>query len=159
MLRLMLDDPLFAACRTLRWVCCGGEAMPPDLPRRLLDQLDVELYNLYGPTEAAVDSTWWTCRRGDPRPAVPIGRPIANVQAYVLDAQRPAGRPGRAGRAVHRRCGAGARLLERPGPDGRAIRCRTRSTPRPAPGSTGRATAADGWPTERSSSWDGWTSR
>ena len=55
-LRLMLDDPLFAACRTLRWVCCGGEAMPPDLPRRLLDQLDVDLYNLYGPTEAAVDS-------------------------------------------------------------------------------------------------------
>ena len=54
------------ACRTLRWVCCGGEAMPPDLPARLFDVLDVELYNLYGPTEAAVDATWWACRRGGP---------------------------------------------------------------------------------------------
>ncbi len=96
-LRLMLDDPLFAACRTLRWVCCGGEAMPRDLPRRLLDQLDVDLYNLYGPTEAAVDSTWWTCRPDDPRPAVPIGRPIANTRAYVLDTRLrpvPPGVPG-----------------------------------------------------------------
>jgi amino acid adenylation domain-containing protein len=96
-LRLMLDDPLFAACGTLRWVCCGGEAMPRDLPRRLVDQLDVTLYNLYGPTEAAVDTTWWTCRRDDPRPAVPIGRPIANTRVYVLDAKRqpvPPGVPG-----------------------------------------------------------------
>lgn len=84
-LRLMLDDPLFDTCRDLRWICCGGEAMPTDLPARILDRLDVTLYNLYGPTEASVDSTWWACRRDDPRPRVPIGRPIANTQAYVLD--------------------------------------------------------------------------
>jgi amino acid adenylation domain-containing protein len=96
-LRLMVDDPLFAECRTLRWVCCGGEAMPRDLPRRLIDQLGVALYNLYGPTEAAVDTTWWTCRRVDPRPTVPIGRPIANTRVYVLDTKRrplPPGVPG-----------------------------------------------------------------
>jgi amino acid adenylation domain-containing protein len=96
-LRLMVDDPLLRECRTLRWVCCGGEAMPRDLPGRLLGALDVTLYNLYGPTEAAVDSTWWACRRDDPRPAVPIGRPIANVRAYVLDAGMrpvPPGVPG-----------------------------------------------------------------
>ncbi len=55
LLRVMLDDPLFPACRTLRWVVCGGETMPPDLPARLFALLDVELYNLYGPTEAALD--------------------------------------------------------------------------------------------------------
>jgi amino acid adenylation domain-containing protein len=90
MLRVMLDDPLLKACRTLRWVCCGGEAMPPDLPPRLFELLDVALYNMYGPTETAVDATWWACRRGDDRPCVPIGRPIANVQAYILD---PHGQP------------------------------------------------------------------
>ncbi len=89
-LRLMLDDPLLAACRTLRLVCTGGESMPPDLPARLFAVLDVELYNLYGPTEAAVDATGWACRRGDPRAVIPIGRPIANVQVYVLDS---GGRP------------------------------------------------------------------
>ena len=97
MLRVMVDDPLISACRTLRWVCCGGEAMPADLPPRLFERLDVELYNLYGPTEAAVDSTWWVCRRDGPRPVVPIGRPIANARAYVLDAKLrpvPPGVPG-----------------------------------------------------------------
>ncbi|WP_406694423.1 amino acid adenylation domain-containing protein [Singulisphaera sp. Ch08] len=84
-LRLMLDDPLFDACRDLRGIYCGGEAMPTDLPARVLDRLNVTLSNLYGPTEAAVDSTWWACRRDDPRPSVPIGRPVANTRAYVLD--------------------------------------------------------------------------
>ncbi len=81
----MLDDPLLKACRSLRWVCCGGESMPPDLPPRLFALLDVELYNLYGPTETAVDATWWTCPPGDLRSPVPIGRPISNAQAYILD--------------------------------------------------------------------------
>ena len=103
LLRVMLDDPLLAACRTLRWVCCGGEAMPPDLPARLFELLDVELYNLYGPTEAAVDATWWACRRGDPRPVGP-DRPAHRQRAGVHPRREsPAGRPGRAGRAVHRR--------------------------------------------------------
>jgi amino acid adenylation domain-containing protein len=97
MLRVMIDDPLLEACHTVRWVCCGGEAMPSDLPSRLFERLDVALYNLYGPTEAAVDATWWACRRGDDRRLVPIGRPIANVQAYILETHRQpvaAGVPG-----------------------------------------------------------------
>jgi non-ribosomal peptide synthetase component F len=54
LLRVMLDDPLLKACRSLRWVGCGGDTMPPELPARLFELLDVELYNLYGPTEAAM---------------------------------------------------------------------------------------------------------
>ncbi len=97
LLRLMLDERLREAGRTLRWICCGGEAMPPDLPARLFELVDVPLYNLYGPTETAIDATWWTCRHGEDRASIPIGRPIANVQVYVLDAQRrpvPIGVPG-----------------------------------------------------------------
>jgi amino acid adenylation domain-containing protein/non-ribosomal peptide synthase protein (TIGR01720 family) len=44
------------------------------------------LFNLYGPTEAAIDVTHWTCI-DEGREAVPIGRPIANLGTYVLDAQ------------------------------------------------------------------------
>src|SRR5262249_36117489 len=96
-LRLMLDDPSFESCRAVRWVCCGGEAMPPDLPARLFELLDVPLFNLYGPTEAAVDTTWWDCRRRDSRPTVPIGRPIASGQVFVLapnGGRVPPGVPG-----------------------------------------------------------------
>ena len=94
LLRVMLDDPLLMACRTLRWVCCGGESMRPDLPSRLFELLDVELYNLYGPTETSLDATWWACRRGGPSNPVPIGRPIANAQAYILDPNRQPVAPG-----------------------------------------------------------------
>jgi amino acid adenylation domain-containing protein len=98
MLQLLLDTPGFAAAgRSLRQVCCGGEVMPADLPERFFAQVDAQLYNLYGPTEAAVDATWFACRRGQARHTIPIGRPIANVQAYVLDTHRqplPAGVPG-----------------------------------------------------------------
>ena len=55
------------------------------------------MHNLYGPTEAAVDVTFWACRRDDPRSFVPIGRPIANTQIYILDQNLspvPIGIPG-----------------------------------------------------------------
>jgi len=97
MLQLMLEGPMREAGRKLRWVCCGGETMPPELPAQLFNVLDVPLYNLYGPTEAAIDVTCWPCRRDDNRPVIPIGRPIANVQVYVLDQHRqpvPVGVPG-----------------------------------------------------------------
>ena len=44
-----------------------------------------ELHNLYGPTEATVDVTRGTCARRVAARTVPIGRPIANTQIYILD--------------------------------------------------------------------------
>ena len=84
----------------------------------------MELYNLYGPTEAAVDATWWTCRRGDPRPPIPIGRPIANVQAYILDANRQPVAPGVPGELYIGGAGLARGYSERPGADGRALPAR-----------------------------------
>ncbi|HEX8276908.1 MAG TPA: amino acid adenylation domain-containing protein [Longimicrobiaceae bacterium] len=74
-------------------VLCGGEALPAELAGQLRARA-AEVWNVYGPTEATV---WATVHpvgaeeRGDP---VAIGRPIANLQAYVLDA---AGSPAPAG--------------------------------------------------------------
>jgi amino acid adenylation domain-containing protein len=63
-------------------VLCGGEAMSPDLARALSGRSG-EVWNLYGPTEATV---WSTCHRvGKDESPVPIGKPIANTRAYVLD--------------------------------------------------------------------------
>ncbi|HEY7510304.1 MAG TPA: amino acid adenylation domain-containing protein, partial [Vicinamibacteria bacterium] len=85
MLRLFLEEEEAREARSLRRVICSGEALPYDLQQRFFEVLPAELHNLYGPTEAAVDVTWWPCRRDDARHLVPIGRPIANTQAYVLD--------------------------------------------------------------------------
>ncbi|HYS77210.1 MAG TPA: amino acid adenylation domain-containing protein, partial [Candidatus Dormibacteraeota bacterium] len=94
-LRALLDEPGLARCRSLRRVFCGGEALSPDLVERFLERLDAELVNLYGPTEACIDSTFWVCGRGEG--TVPIGRPIQDARAYVLDSclrPLPAGAEG-----------------------------------------------------------------
>ena len=82
----------------MKRVICSGEALPHELQEHFFDRLPgVELHNLYGPTEAAVDVTYWACKHGSPGSAVPIGRPIANTQLYILDAHLqpvPIGVPG-----------------------------------------------------------------
>jgi len=63
---------------------CGGEALPRDLANRLLAG-DGRLWNMYGPTETTIWSSCLELRAGDH--AITVGRPIANTQFYVLDAQ------------------------------------------------------------------------
>lgn len=76
-------------CRSLRRVVCSGEELSVSLQNRCLKQLPwARLCNLYGPTEAAVDVTFWECQSDDRGERVPIGRPISNIQMYVLDAYR-----------------------------------------------------------------------
>jgi len=82
-LRAVLDVSGIERCRTLKRIFSGGEVLTPELVERALERLRAELVNLYGPTEACIDSTFWVCERG--RTTVPIGRPIANARAYVLD--------------------------------------------------------------------------
>ncbi|MBV9790335.1 MAG: amino acid adenylation domain-containing protein, partial [Chloroflexi bacterium] len=87
MLQAFLDEPDAQHCQSLRRVICSGEALPYALQQRFCERLThAELHNLYGPTEAAVDVTWWNCQEADLGDTVPIGRPIANTQLYVLDA-------------------------------------------------------------------------
>jgi amino acid adenylation domain-containing protein len=66
---------------SLRHFLTGGEALHGRPPAGLA----FEVLNTYGPTENTVDSTWAVLEpSNDPAPP-PIGRPISNVRAYVLD--------------------------------------------------------------------------
>jgi len=86
MLQVFLEqEGLRASCSSLKRVICSGEALSLDLQRRFFSTLDTELHNLYGPTEAAVDVTYWACERDSLLNTVPLGRPIANTQIYILD--------------------------------------------------------------------------
>jgi amino acid adenylation domain-containing protein len=62
---------------------CGGEALPRALAEQLLPRVKA-LWNMYGPTETTIWSTVHKVESGDG--PVPIGRPIANTQVYLLDA-------------------------------------------------------------------------
>jgi amino acid adenylation domain-containing protein len=85
MLQLFLEDMDVEKCRSLKRVICSGEALPYDLQNRFFARLGAELHNLYGPTEAAVDVSYWECQRESKLMTVPIGRPVANTQLYILD--------------------------------------------------------------------------
>ncbi|HEX8650844.1 MAG TPA: amino acid adenylation domain-containing protein, partial [Pyrinomonadaceae bacterium] len=87
MLRLLVEEEGFEKCAALRRIFCGGEALESELAERCLKRVEAELYNLYGPTEATIDASIWRCEKGNQRRSVPIGRPIANTQMYVLDRQ------------------------------------------------------------------------
>jgi amino acid adenylation domain-containing protein/thioester reductase-like protein len=85
----------------LRAVVVGGEKARADAAaewRRIAGR-SVQWINAYGPTETTVTAVAFTPPSGQAMPAgeVPIGRPLANVRAYVLDAARrpqPVGVPG-----------------------------------------------------------------
>ncbi|WP_141562233.1 AMP-binding protein, partial [Pseudomonas sp. ICMP 561] len=63
-----------------------GEALPYELQQQFRQRHSAQLHNLYGPTEAAIDVSYWACDEENDRHQVPIGRPIDNLQLYILDA-------------------------------------------------------------------------
>jgi amino acid adenylation domain-containing protein/non-ribosomal peptide synthase protein (TIGR01720 family) len=97
MLQAFLLNENVENCQSLKRVICSGEALPYTLQERFFARLKAELHNLYGPTEAAVDVTYWACQRESELATVPIGRPVANTQIYLLDPELqpvPIGVPG-----------------------------------------------------------------
>ncbi|MFM7857677.1 MAG: non-ribosomal peptide synthetase, partial [Flammeovirgaceae bacterium] len=77
---------------SLRHVFVSGEALKPAVVDAHYQFFDVPLHNLYGPTEATVDVTYYRTAAYDK--LIPIGRPIDNIQVYILDGDRQLCRPG-----------------------------------------------------------------
>jgi amino acid adenylation domain-containing protein len=84
MLQAFLSEPAAIQCTNLRRVICSGEALPKVLEENFHQWMPAALHNLYGPTEASIDVSYWACRRECKLKTVPIGRPIANTQIYLL---------------------------------------------------------------------------
>ncbi|WP_155742742.1 non-ribosomal peptide synthetase, partial [Xanthomonas graminis] len=64
---------------------CGGEALRQDLAQGLRAG-GGQLCNLYGPTEATIWASLHPVPGDDTGNVVPLGRPLANTQLWVLDA-------------------------------------------------------------------------
>src|SRR6185503_21016669 len=66
-----------------RLVLVGGEALEETVWPQLADSQETRFFNIYGPTECTVDATVSAVRAE--LPASTIGRPLPNVQVYVLN--------------------------------------------------------------------------
>ncbi|OXM68368.1 non-ribosomal peptide synthetase [Amycolatopsis vastitatis] len=72
----------------LREILTGGDAVPLASVVRMRQACpEVRVRQLYGPTEITLCATWLVLEPGDETgDTLPIGRPLAGRQAYVLDA-------------------------------------------------------------------------
>ncbi|NNL66919.1 MAG: LLM class flavin-dependent oxidoreductase, partial [Myxococcales bacterium] len=89
---ITLDPEARGAVKDLEAFMIGGEALPLSLAEEVASLTSARLLNMYGPTETTIWSSTETIAPG--ADAVTIGRPIANNQLYVLDAD---GNPAPAG--------------------------------------------------------------
>jgi amino acid adenylation domain-containing protein len=100
---LVVDPSSHSALSSLKKLLLGGEALSASLVEKLQFVVRGEMYNMYGPTETTI---WSTAHRIDEQqgsipaggaPSVPIGRPMANTQVYVLDSHLNPAVEGEAG--------------------------------------------------------------
>ncbi|MFK8104082.1 MAG: amino acid adenylation domain-containing protein, partial [Saprospiraceae bacterium] len=62
-------------------ILCGGEAIKEKLKQKLTSLGNHRVFNLYGPTETTL---WSTIKRLTLDEAITVGKPIPNVEVYIL---------------------------------------------------------------------------
>ncbi|MGR6330243.1 Pls/PosA family non-ribosomal peptide synthetase [Sphingomonas sp. XXL09] len=95
---------------SLRLINMGGEACPPDLPRRLA-RPGLRLLNTYGPTETSVTATWTEVAPGQ---RITIGKPLPGYTAWIVDEHLQPVAAGQEGELVIGGPGVGVGYVNRP---------------------------------------------
>ncbi|ABA21233.1 Amino acid adenylation [Trichormus variabilis ATCC 29413] len=78
-----------SAFNSLRYLLFGGEAVDVKWVREVLNNgAPQQLLHVYGPTENTTFTSWYLVQDvPEDATTIPIGRPIANTQIYLLDSQ------------------------------------------------------------------------
>lgn len=87
LLKVFLEENEFLTCDSLKQVFVGGEALVSDTVSLFHERMQAKLHNLYGPTETTIQVTSYSYNRDleNTSKITFIGKPISNVQVYVLD--------------------------------------------------------------------------
>ncbi len=113
---LLLERAAPEHLQSVRVVHVGGEVCSTQLVnrhRRLLPQAD--FFNEYGPTETTVWCAQYLCRSPEGKSFVPVGRPTANAEVYLLDERLQPVPVGVPGQIYVGGCGVARGYLNRPG--------------------------------------------
>ncbi|PDZ70799.1 non-ribosomal peptide synthetase [Bacillus pseudomycoides] len=91
-----VDNKQLRILDNLKYIFVAGEIFDEFLAGKVVELLpNVSVINLYGPTETAIYSTYFHVKENSHN--TPIGKPISNMKAYVLDEKlnvQPIGVPG-----------------------------------------------------------------
>src|SRR6476646_6252681 len=113
LLEALLEHPAIHRWKSLRVMSSGAETLQPELVSAFRQALPTaSLWNTYGPTEATVQATFAPRLQAGQR--VPIGRPVANTQTYVLDRRMEPAPIGVAGELYIGGAGVARGYLQRP---------------------------------------------
>jgi amino acid adenylation domain-containing protein len=69
---------------TMPWLIIGAEPITMDAVKNFYSYFEGKIVNTYGPTEGTINNTYFDLEPGDERSIVPIGKPTANNQIYIL---------------------------------------------------------------------------
>ncbi|MEU6095301.1 amino acid adenylation domain-containing protein [Streptomyces sp. NPDC047079] len=102
LLRMLVDEPGWSACTTLRLLSSGGEQLHAELVRRFLRCVedapaDIEVWNTYGPTECSNEVAghcFDPVQRSGP---VPVGTPVDGIRFLIADSEGRPVEPGQSG--------------------------------------------------------------
>lgn len=97
LLNMLLGEPEFSECSSLRLVFSGGEALKKRVWDEFKKTLAIPLVNLYGPAETTIDVAYHRCWESENTDTIPIGKPVTNTRLYILDRNLepvPIGTPG-----------------------------------------------------------------
>lgn len=80
---LLLDNKSKSSLENLDYILIGGETFPAGLAKELSGIVKGKILNMYGPTETTIWSTVHHLNGIEEN--IPIGKPIANTQIFILD--------------------------------------------------------------------------
>ncbi|WP_337264684.1 MULTISPECIES: non-ribosomal peptide synthetase family protein [unclassified Serratia (in: enterobacteria)] len=84
LLGALIDHPSANQCRAVKLVLSGGEVLNTELARKIRQIWRADVANLYGPTEATIDALYFNVPTTGGA-AIPIGYPLDNTAAYIVD--------------------------------------------------------------------------
>jgi amino acid adenylation domain-containing protein len=98
-----------------QYIFVGGEAFSNEVYAHVKEHLDADkIFNIYGPTECTINSTVYECNPQETGPVVPIGKPVTNYSAWILDEELRLVPPGVAGEICISGHGIAAGYLNNP---------------------------------------------
>lgn len=119
---LSILDLEFKSLDCLEYLLVTGEAVKPDLVQRWFQKFPgVKMVNAYGPTEASDDITHYLMDKAPGTGQVPIGKPLQNLNIYIVDEHMKLCPPGVKGEIVVSGVGVGRGYLNDPQKTNRAF--------------------------------------